>query len=102
MVKSVEMSSFAILERTISKDVLSIVFQVFYEINKVSYTFFFFEGIPILIRSKVFPFTALNMPEYCFSLTYFYRYKDRIEDSGLIQENTGQRKSVLYHLLGSA
>ena len=41
------------------------------------------------------------MPEYGFSLTLVFPYKDRIYDSVLIPENMGQRKSVLRHILPS-
>ena len=41
------------------------------------------------------------MPEYGFSMTCIIPYKDRIFDSVLIREYTGQRKPVLWHILGS-
>ena len=45
------------------------------------------------------------MPEYGFSLTRTFPYKDRIKDrtydSALIQENIGQKKPVLWHFLRS-
>ena len=44
-------------------------------------------------------FTAWNMPEYGFSLTRIFLYKDEILDSVLIQENTRQRKPVFWHVL---
>ena len=39
------------------------------------------------------------MPEYRFPLSRIYLYK---EDSALAQENTGQRKPVLWHILCSS
>ena len=42
------------------------------------------------------------MPEYGFSMTRILPYKDRIVGSVLIQENTGQRKPVFWHILRSA
>ena len=42
------------------------------------------------------------MPEYGFSLTRILPYKDRIVDSVLIREYTGQRKTVYWHILYSA
>ena len=42
------------------------------------------------------------MREYGFSLTHTFPYKDRICDSFLILENTGQSKPVLSHILCSA
>ena len=41
------------------------------------------------------------MSEYRFSLTFIFRYKNKIEDSVLRRENTGQRKSVFWHILPS-
>ena len=41
------------------------------------------------------------MREYVFSLTRIFPYKDRIEDSVLIRENTGQWKPVFSHILSS-
>ena len=38
------------------------------------------------------------MPEYGFSLTCIFPYKDKIFDSFFIQENTGQRKLVIWHI----
>ena len=39
------------------------------------------------------------MPEYGFSLTRIFRYKDRIVDFVLIPESAGQRKPVFWHIL---
>ena len=39
-------------------------------------------------------YTAQNMPEYGFSLTRIFPYKDRIGDAALIRENMDQRKPV--------
>ena len=44
------------------------------------------------------------MPEYVFSLTCIFPYKDWIYDSALIRsctENKGQRKTVFCHILQS-
>ena len=41
------------------------------------------------------------MPEYGFFLTLIFLFKDRIFDFVLIQKNTGQGKSVLWHILHS-
>ena len=41
------------------------------------------------------------MREYGFSLTRIHPYKDKIYDSVLIQENTGQWKPVFSHILRS-
>ena len=41
------------------------------------------------------------MPEYSFSLTRYFPYKDRIVDSVFIQEYTSQRKPVFTHILRS-
>ena len=41
------------------------------------------------------------MREYGFSLTSILSYEDRIVDSVLIRENTGQRKPVFSHILCS-
>ena len=48
------------------------------------------------------------MPDYGFSLAPFFSYKDkivdsedRIVDSVLIRENTGQRKPIFWHILCS-
>ena len=42
-----------------------------------------------------------NMPEYGFSLTRTFLYKDKIEDSVLKQKNKGQEKPVFWHILRS-
>ena len=39
------------------------------------------------------------MREYGFSLTRIMPYKDRIYDSALIPENTGQQKPLFSHIL---
>ena len=44
----------------------------------------------IIVRFIVRTFTPQNMPEYEFSLTRIFPYKDRIIDYVLIQENTGK------------
>ena len=44
---------------------------------------------------------CVTMPEYRFSLTFSFLYKDRIIDSILIWESTGQRKVVFWHILRS-
>ena len=41
------------------------------------------------------------MPEYGFSLTRIFPYKERFVDSVLVPENTGQRKPVFWHILRS-
>ena len=41
------------------------------------------------------------MPEYRFSLTCIFPYKDKIDDSVLIRNYTGQRKSIFWHILCS-
>lgn len=41
------------------------------------------------------------MPEYWFSRTRIFSNKDKIYDSVLIRENTGQRKPVFWHILRS-
>ena len=41
------------------------------------------------------------MREYGFSLIRILAYKDRIYDSILIRENTGQQNPVFSHILGS-
>ena len=41
------------------------------------------------------------MREYGFSLTHILPYRDRIVDSVLIRENTGQWKPVFSHILCS-
>ena len=41
------------------------------------------------------------MPEYGFSLTRIFPYKGRIFDSAVTQENTGQRKTMFWHILRS-
>ena len=38
------------------------------------------------------------MPEYGFCLNRIFPYKDRIVNSVLIKENTGQRKPVFWHI----
>ena len=45
--------------------------------------------------------TVESMPEYRFSLTRFFLYKDRIYDFVLIRENTDQRKLVFWYNLRS-
>ena len=42
------------------------------------------------------------MPKYKFSLAGIFPYKTRIYDSVLIRENTGQKKTVYWHILQSA
>ena len=42
------------------------------------------------------------MPEYEFSITYTFPFKDRIIDSVHIRENARQRKPVFWHILRSA
>ena len=39
------------------------------------------------------------MPGYGFSQTRIFPYKDRIVDSVVIRENTGQRKPRFWHML---
>ena len=56
---------------------------------------------PVNYRSR-FSQHRVNMPEYLFSLTRIFSYKDRIYDSVLMWENKGQRKPVLWHILRSA
>ena len=41
------------------------------------------------------------MPEYGFSLTCIFRYKDRIYDYVLIRGDTGQKKPVFWNILCS-
>ena len=41
------------------------------------------------------------MPEYRFSLTRIFPYKDKIYDYVLIREDTGQRKPVFWNILCS-
>ena len=41
------------------------------------------------------------MPEYGFSLTRIFLYKDRIYNFVLIREDTGQRKPVFWNILCS-
>ena len=41
------------------------------------------------------------MPEYGFSLTCIFRYKDRIYDDVLIRGDTGQKKPVFWNILCS-
>ena len=43
--------------------------------------------------------TAQNIPDYGFSLSLISLYKDMIVDFVLIQENTGHRKPILWHIL---
>ena len=40
-----------------------------------------------------------NKQEYGFSLTFLFPYKDRIIDSVLMRENTGQGKPAFSHVL---
>lgn len=47
-------------------------------------------------------FIAQNMPQYSFSLTHIFPNKDRICDSALMREYTRQKKSGLWHMLGSS
>ena len=42
------------------------------------------------------------MPEHRFSLMRIFPYNDRIYDSVHTRENTGQRKSLIRHILISA
>ena len=39
------------------------------------------------------------MPEYGFTVAVIFPCKDRIKDSVLVRENTGQRKTVFWHIL---
>ena len=41
------------------------------------------------------------MPEYRFSLTRIFSYKDKIEDSVLTWENTGCKNLIYSHILRS-
>ena len=41
------------------------------------------------------------MPEYGFSLTRIFAYKDRNFDSVFVRKNTGQRKLIFCHRLRS-
>ena len=41
------------------------------------------------------------MPEYRFSLTLIFPYKNKIEDFVFIREYEGQRKPVVWHFLRS-
>ena len=41
------------------------------------------------------------MPEYGFSLTHMFLYKDRVYDYFLIREDTGQRKPIVCNILRS-
>ena len=43
--------------------------------------------------------TAENMSEYVFFLTRIFSYNDSILDFVLSQENPGQRKPILWHIL---
>ena len=43
----------------------------------------------------------LHVPEYGFSLTCIFPYKDRIYNSVLIREWTSQTKPLLWHILRS-
>ena len=45
--------------------------------------------------------TAENIPEYGFSLTRLFPYKDSICDSDVIREYTGHRKPEFCHILHS-
>lgn len=47
-------------------------------------------------------FIAQNMPQYSFSLTRIFPNKDKICDSALMREYTRQKKSGLWHMLGSS
>ena len=42
-----------------------------------------------------------NIPEYEFSLTHFFPYKDKIYQSVFIRENTSQREPAFWHILRS-
>ena len=42
------------------------------------------------------------MQEHGFSLTRIFPYKDRIKDSVLIREYTGQRKPIFWDILRNA
>ena len=42
------------------------------------------------------------MPEYRFSMTRRFSYKDKIVDSVLMWEYTGQRKPVFWHISNGA
>ena len=44
---------------------------------------------------------ACNLPEYGFSLTRIFPYKDRIEYSVLMRGHTGQRKPVVSYFVHS-
>ena len=52
----------------------------------------------VLIRSCI----SQYMSKYKFSLAGIFPYKTRIYDSVLIRENTGQKKTVYWHILQSA
>ena len=41
------------------------------------------------------------MTEYGLSLTSIFAYQDRIKDSALIRQYTGQRKLIFWHILRS-
>ena len=41
------------------------------------------------------------MPEHGFPLTSIFLYKDRVVDSVLERENTGQRKPASVHILSN-
>lgn len=50
---------------------------------------------------KITAATAWNISKYRFSVTRIFPYKDKIIDSVLIRENTGQRKLVCLYILRS-
>ena len=49
-----------------------------------------------VLRSTVHN-TVENIPDHGFSLTHIFPYNDKIEDSDLSQENTGQRKLLFWY-----
>ena len=57
--------------------------------------------ICVLITRPEETIATENMPEYSFSLTRYFPYKDRIVDSVFIQEYKSQRKPVFSHVLRS-
>ena len=75
------------LEEIISKVISKMSLN---EVKKDNQEKFYEKTLPKVCR--------INMPEYGFSLTYIFQYKNRTFHFVLIRENMGQRKPIFWHI----
>lgn len=80
--------------------VLNLFYSCFHDVHsQLKLVFLNSELCPINVPNLTF--TAQNIPEYEFPLTFLFQYKDSIHYSVLIREKSGRPKPVFWYILRS-